>query len=173
MKEVLKNIIRQKKGSIMVETVSVVLLLILLGVCCFSLVLSSFEAYQRLNDSRIKSGELRIASSFIINKIRQNDVAGNIDVRPDPISGNNALVIYESINGENYATWIYHDSGCLMEALVLSNEIPSPDVSQKIGNVDSFRLDFDRENKQIFFSVGIEGVKPYNGIIKIRTGQRE
>jgi len=169
MKEVLGNNFRQKNGSILVETISVMLLLVLLGVCCFSLALSSFEAYQRLNASRAKSSELRIASSFIINKIRQNDVAGNIDVRPDPISGNNALVIYESINGTNYATWIYHDSGCLMEALVLRHEEPSSDVSQIIAKIDTFRLDFDREKKQIFLSVDIEGARPYSSTIKLRS----
>ena len=169
MKEVLRNNLRQKKGSILVETISVMLLLVLLGVCCLSLAMSSFEAYQRLNDSRAKSSELRIASSFIINKIRQNDVAGNIDVRPDPISGNNALVIYESINGTNYATWIYHDSGCLMEALVLRHEEPSSDVSQIIAKIDTFRLDFDREKKQIFLSVDIEGARPYSSTIKLRS----
>jgi len=169
MKEVLRNNLRQKKGSILVETISVMLLLVLLGVCCLSLAMSSFEAYQRLNDSRAKSSELRIASSFIINKIRQNDAAGNIDVRPDPISGNDALVIYESINGENYATWIYHDSGCLMEAMVLRNESPSPDISQKIAKIDSFLLKFNREKNEIFVSVGIEGVRPYNSTIKIRS----
>ncbi|NLX63643.1 MAG: DUF4860 domain-containing protein [Clostridiaceae bacterium] len=169
MKKILRNNLRQKKGSILVETISVMLLLVLLGVCSLSLAMSSFGAYQRLDNSRAKSSELRIASSFIINKIRQNDMSGNIDVRPDTISGNNALVIYESINGENYATWIYHDSGCLMEALVLRHEVPSPDVSKVIAKVDSFSLDFDREKRQITFSVGIEGVRPYNSVIKIRS----
>jgi len=169
MKEVLKNSLIQKKGSILIETISVMLLLVVMGLCCVSLSMSSFQAYQRLNDSRTKSSELRIASSFIINKIRQNDVSGNIDVKPDPITGNNALVIYENINGENYATWIYHDSGCLMEALVLKHEVPSADVSQIIAKVDSFQLDFNREKRQIFISVGIEGVRPYNSIIKIRS----
>ena len=128
--KVLNISLRQEKGRALIETLSVVLLLVLLGACCLSLSLSTFKTYQRLNDSRDKTSELRIASSFLTSKIRQNDIAGSIEVKPEPITGNNALVIYENINGESYATWIYHNSGCLMESLVLSHETPTPDISQ-------------------------------------------
>ena len=53
MKEVLNNsILKPKNGRAMIETLSVMLLLILLGTGCFSLSLSSFGAYKRLNDRK-------------------------------------------------------------------------------------------------------------------------
>ena len=90
MKKVLNISLRQEKGRALIETLSVVLLLVLLGACCLSLSLSTFKTYQRLHDSRDKTSELRIASSFLTSKIRQNDIAGSIEVKPEPITGNNA-----------------------------------------------------------------------------------
>ncbi|NLL67630.1 MAG: DUF4860 domain-containing protein [Clostridiaceae bacterium] len=170
MKEVLNdNILKQKNGRTMIETLSVMLLLILLGTGCFSLFLSSFGAYQRLNDSKEKSTELRIASSFVITKIRQNDITGSIDVKLEPITGKNALVIYENIEGESYATWIYHSSGYLMEALVLKHEAPSIDVSQKIAKVDGFNIEYNRDEQMILTSIYTNGLKAYNSTIKVKS----
>ncbi|NLO98956.1 MAG: DUF4860 domain-containing protein [Clostridiaceae bacterium] len=170
MKEVLNNsILKPKNGRAMIETLSVMLLLILLGTGCFSLSLSSFGAYKRLNDAREKSTELRIASSFIVTKIRQNDVAGSIDVKPEPITGKNALVIYEHIDGESYATWIYYSAGYLMEALVLEHEEPSPDVSQQIAKVDDFNIEYDRDVQRISTSISIDGLRPYNSTATVRS----
>ena len=172
MKEVRNNIyisLRKENGRTFIETLSVLLILILLGVGCFSLSMSTFGAYQWLNDSKEKNTELRVANSFVMNKIRQNDIKGSLDVKSHPITGNNALVIYENINGEEYETWIFHNSGYLMEALVLKNEEPSIDVSQTIAKVDSFQIDYNIIDHMIFTSVGINGIKPYNSVIKIRA----
>lgn len=171
MKEVLNNsiILKQENGRTLIEALSVMLILILLGVGCFSLSISAFGAYQRLNDSKEKNNELRVASSFVLNKIRRNDINGSLDVKCHPIIGNNALVIYENINGEEYETWIYHSSGYLMEALILKNEEPSIDLSQKIANVDSFEIEYNHSEQKIFTSVGINGRKPYNSTIRIRS----
>lgn len=170
MKEVLdNNILKRVNGRAMIETLSAMLLLILLGAGCFSLSLSSFGAYQRLNDAKEKSTELRVASSFVTTKIRQNDIIGGIEVKPEPITGNNALVVYEKIDGESYATWIYHSSGYLMEALVLEHEVPSMDVSQRIAKVDDFKIEYNGDAQIIITSVGITGLKPYESTIKVRS----
>ncbi len=161
--------LKQKNGRASVETLCAMLLLILLGAGCFSLSFSTFGAYQRLNTSKEKSSELRVASSFIMTKIRQSDIIGCLDVKPDPITGNNALVIYESIDGEDYETWIYYSSGYIMEAFVLKGEEPLTDVSQTIAKVDSFRIDYNRAEHQILTSVGINGLKAYNSTIKVRS----
>ncbi|NLB77644.1 MAG: DUF4860 domain-containing protein [Clostridiaceae bacterium] len=170
MKEVLKNLnLKQKNGRVLIETICAMLLLVLLGAGCFSLSFSTFGAYERLNASKEKSSELRVASSFIMTKIRQNDVAGGLDVKPDSITGNNALIIYENLDGEDYDTWIYYNAGYIMEALVLKGEEPSIDVSQTIAKVDSFQIDYNREKNQIITSVGINGLKAYKSTIKVRS----
>lgn len=170
MKEVLnKKALKRDNGRVLIETLCAMLLLILLGAGCFSLSVSSFGAYQRLNDAKEKSTELRVASSFITTKIRQNDIIGGIDVKPEPITGNNALVIYENINGESYATWIYYSSGYLMEALVLEHEEPSSDVSQIIAKVDDFKIEYNRDEQIILTSVGINGFKSYKSTAKVRS----
>lgn len=161
--------LREKKGRAMTETLSVMLLLILLGAGCVGLAASTFNAYKRIYKSKSNSSELRVASSFIMAKIRQNDVSGCLDIKPDPISGKNALVIYENIEGTEYATWIFHYEGQLWEAIVLKDEAPEINMSQSIARLDTFNINFDRDGVGIRTEVGLEGYKPYENITKVRS----
>ncbi len=161
--------LKQNNGRALIETIISMLLLILLGVGCFSLAVSSVGAYKRLYDSKGKNTELRIASSFITTKIRQNDMTGCLEVRPDPISGNNALVIHEEIDGVIYTTWIFLSDGHLYEAIVLQDESPSVDIGQPIAKIDLFEINYSEEEQCIYTKVGISGNKPYESFINLRS----
>jgi hypothetical protein len=165
--------IESKKGRTTVETIATLLLIILLGMGLMGLTASSVNAYQRLYRGKECSTELRIAYSFITTKIRQNDVTGCLHVVRNPISNQNALVIYETIDGVDYATWIYHYQGTLWEAFVLKEEAPSLEVSQAIAQVDAFTISYDPQAQGIRLQVSIEGHESYGGLIKTRTRMGE
>lgn len=172
----MKKVIRQKllsyrdeKGRAMAETLATILLLILLGISCFSLALSTVNAYRKIYKTKEKTSELRVASSFIMTKIRQNDSTGCLDVKQDYISGKNALVIYENIEGNEYATWIFHHEGQLWEALVLKDEAISIELSQPIARIDNFEINYNKDVGGIRTKIGLEGHKPYEVFVKIRS----
>lgn len=161
--------LKQNKGRVLIETLATMLLLILLGVGCFSLTVSAIGAYQRLYTSKEKAAELRVASSFITTKIRQNDMSGCLEVKPDPVSENNALVIHEEIDDVIYTTWIFHSDGWLYETIVLSDESPTVDISQPIARIDLFEINYSQGEKIIYTKVGINGYKTYDSFIKLRS----
>lgn len=161
--------LKQNKGRVLIETLATILLLILLGVGCFSLTVSAVGAYQRLYTSKENAAELRVATSFVTTKIRQYDMSGCLEVKPDPISGNNALVVHEKISDIIYTTWIYYYEGYLYEAIVLEGEYPEVDISQPIARIDNFEINYSEESKGIYTKVGINGCKTYDSFIKIRS----
>ncbi|HHY64239.1 MAG TPA: DUF4860 domain-containing protein [Clostridiaceae bacterium] len=161
--------IKQNRGRVLVETIAAMLLLVLLGVGCFSLAASAVGAYQRLHDSKVNAAELRIACSFITTKIRQYDMTGYLEVKPDPVSGKNALVIHEPIDGTIYDTWIFHYDGTLYEAITLENEDPETEISQPVARIDYFDISYDEKDRGICFSIGIDGYGTYDSFAKLRS----
>ena len=156
-----------KKAS--VETIATMLLLIILGIGMFCFTLSTVNAYKRINQEKESASEIRVANSFVMMKIRQNDAVGCLNVLKEPTTNKNALVIYENIKGVSYATWIYSYKGILWEALVLREEMPTLDVSQAIAKIDEFDILYDSKEKGFFIRYGITGQKHINTFIKTRT----
>lgn len=163
------NGMKQNSGRVLVETLASMFLLILLGAGCFSLAMSAIGAYNRLYASKENASELRIAYSFVTTKIRQYDISGCLEVKPDAVSGKNALVIHEKIDDMVYDTWIFHYDGYLYEAIVLENEDPEVDISQPIARIDSFDIRYDEGAHGFFIKAGIEGHKTYGGFLKLRS----
>lgn len=161
--------LKQNKGRVLVETLAYMMLLMLLGIGCFSLAVSALGAYQRIHASKENASELRIACSFVTTKIRQYDISGYLEIIPDNISGNNALVIHEKIDDTIYDTWVFHYDGWLYEAIVLENEKPEVDISQPIASIDFFEINYSEKEQGIYFKVGVNGYKTYDSFIKIRS----
>ncbi len=161
--------LKQNKGRALIETLASMILFILLGAGCFSLAVSAVGAYQRIYAAKESTSELRIAYSFVTTKIRQYDISGCLEVKPDTISGNNALVIHEKINDKIYDTWIFHYDGYLYEAIVLEDEYPEVDISQPIARIDLFEINLSEEDQGIFIKAGINGHKTYDSFFKLRS----
>lgn len=167
------RIIEDRRGRTSIETITTLLLIILLGMGLFAVTLSTVNAYQRLNTAKEGTTELRIAYSFVTTKIRQNDMTGCLDIVPDPISNQNALVLYETIEGIEYATWIYHYEDTLWEAFVLKEEMPSLEISQAIAKIDAFSISYDSNAQGIHIQMDKKGYESYGGMIKTRTRMGE
>lgn len=167
--DVVSTSLKQNRGQVLVETVAAMLLLVLLGVGCFSLTVSAVGAYQRLHGSKVSTSEMRIACSFVTTKIRQYDVTGYLEVKPDPVSGKNALVIHEPIDGPIYDTWIFHYDGTLYEAITLEDEDPDTEISQPVARVDDFDISYDEKAHGIYIKTAIDGYGAYETFIKLRS----
>ena len=165
--------IGDRRGRTSLETITTLLLIILMGLGLFALTLSTVNAYQRIYKTKESATELRIAYSFVTTKIRQNDMTGCLDIIRDPLSEQNALVIYENIEGIDYATWIFHYQGTLWEALVLKEEAPSLEGSQAIAKVDTFALSYDPKEEGFLIRMDKKGQESYSALIKTRTKMGE
>ena len=129
-----------RRGYTLIEMVLVMFLLILVSFYVFTLTGVGSSAYLRLTDWQNRTSNLRIGLSYIDVKVRSNDMADRIEIRPDPFSSNDALVIRRPVGEETYLTWIYVYDGCLYELFVRENAAVTPEMGNKITDADALQL---------------------------------
>lgn len=132
--------VNNRSGRTQIEVLAVLILLLLLGVSAFTLSMAGADSYKSLNSYRDKSSAVRIAMAFTEMKIHQYDAAGVLAVAPHPVTGENALVIRETVEGVEYETWIYYSSGYLREALVVKGQSPTDEYGFEVVALDAYSL---------------------------------
>lgn len=134
------KILNNRAGRTQVEVLAVLILLLLLGVSAFTLSMAGADSYKSLNSFRDKSASVRIAIAYSEMKIHQYDTDGVLKVETHPVTGEQALVIRETMEGQKYETWVYFSKGYLREALVLEGQAPTDEFGFEIVALDSYRL---------------------------------
>ena len=142
------------RGSSTIELILVLLLLLLFGITTFTLVFTGSDTYQRISDNKNAETDARIALSYLNVKIRQNDMAGKIEVKNFPDTGRPALVLYDTDPDSDLITWIFWDDGKIVECLVSEGEDPNPDWGFTIVEIDDFTISYDEDAQMITGTVG-------------------
>lgn len=155
-----------REGRTQVEVLAVLVLLLLLGVSAFTLSLAGADSYKSLNSYRDKSASVRIAIAYSEMKIHQYDTAGVLSVEPHPVTGEQALVIRETIEGQKYETWIYYSQGYLREALVISGQIPTDEFGFEVVALDAYHLQGDADGKGVRIAAQSKDEKGRNLVLE-------
>lgn len=134
------NRLNSHSGRTQTEVLAVFTLLLMMGLCIFSLAAAGSMAYHKTDAMRTAQIEVRVAISFVQMKIRQADAVASIRIEPNPVNGANSLVLSETISGRRYDTWIYHDAGSLREALVLAGDPFDNDKAFPVSELDGFEI---------------------------------
>lgn len=141
-----------EKGYSAVEWFMVMGLLMLFSIAIFILAASSSNTYQQLIEAKEDDTELRIATSYVMTKLKQNDAFESIQVVDRLDLEYSAIMISELLLGEVYETWIYWSDGSLREATIMKNGKLDDDLSFVISNVDAFDVFID-ENGALRFTL--------------------
>jgi len=143
-----------QNGFSLIEMSIVMLLLVLFGLGIFMLAAATTTTYESLVEKKTESESFRIASSYIITKIRQNDRLDSVKIEPNAFGDRDALIVIETINDEIYETWIYVSEGRLREATVLKGVTPNDDLSFEIAEIDHLNLSGDAHSLTISIEKG-------------------
>ena len=100
-------------GARMLDTVFVLSLLCVLTAVSLMLVSTGASLYQNIAADMDRSFQLNTSLTYVANKVRGGDMAGQ--VRIEDFYGQEALVLGETYDEYQYATWIYCYEGQLME----------------------------------------------------------
>lgn len=122
------------------EFVFIICLLMIFGFTTFSLLYAGSQSYESLSSRKEVHSEVRMASSYINMKIRQNDEADRLVVMENPYNHTNALRIKELYDGITYYTWIYFDQGQIWEATLEEGMDLTLDMSFPIATLDNFSM---------------------------------
>ena len=129
---------KNNKGVSKVEVILVMILILLMGLAVFTLVVSSSDTYKNVIDEKENLSNLRIATSYIDNKIKQSDEQSSIYIKNNPINGEASIVIVQRVDNENYETWIYLSDRMLKEAYIKQNQEFTDDMSFDIASIEEF-----------------------------------
>ena len=129
---------KNNKGVSKVEVILVMILILLMGLAVFTLVVSSSDTYKNVIDEKENLSNLRIAASYIDNKIKQSDEQSSIYIKNNPINGEASIVIVQRVDNENYETWIYLSDKMLKEAYIKQNQDFTDDMSFDIVSIEEF-----------------------------------
>jgi competence protein ComGC len=165
----MKQKLLNEKGYSLVEMVIAMMLLLIFGLAVFTLAASTSGAYQGLVNEKSEMATVRIASSYLMTKLRQSDMENAIYVDESNRIGSEALVIKEELAGEVYNTWIYLSGGYLREATVPEGETPSDDVSFEIAELSTLNYDFYDYSIKISMSSGSQALSELEISLKTKV----
>ena len=119
-----------KSRSHQADSFFVMLLFFLFALTAFILVLIGVKQYKSTANAMNYNYEVRTVTSYLREKVRQNDSDAAISV--ETINGTKALCLKNTINDIVYNTFIYYYNGSLRELYVQDGSSYSLDSGQRI-----------------------------------------
>ena len=163
----MKKRLLNQEGYSLIEMSIVMMLLLLFGLGIFMLAAASTSSYESLVKDKNDNESLRIASSYIVTKLRQNDRFESVQIASKGLDGKDALIIKEELAGDLYETWIYEAHGILREVTVLSGTKPTEDLSFEIADID--KLSFTYSKKSIYITIEKNGASLSDLIVTLKS----
>lgn len=127
-----------------IDTVFVLALITLFAATAFILVLIGAKQYRYVTDVMNENYKSRTTSSYLAEKIRQNDSKDTITI--SDLEGVPALTLTTSEEDIQYITYIYFYDGALRELVVTSNSVFTLASGQKIMAMQDFVPEFSSDS---------------------------
>ena len=124
------------KRSLKIDSVFVIALFTMFAVTAFLLILIGAKQYQHTADAMDANYESRTISSYLTEKLRQNDSQGNVTI--SQVEGIDALAITTMENDVTYITYIYYYKDALREIVVNDQSVFSLETGQVIIKTGGF-----------------------------------
>lgn len=113
-----------------IETSFIVALFTMFAATAFLVVLIGAKQYQQTADCMNRNYEVRTATSYLVEKVRQSDVAGSISITE--LDGLPSLLLTSVEGDRTYFTYIYCYDGMLRELYVSEEAVYSAESGQEI-----------------------------------------
>ena len=120
------------------QFIFIMLLFLIIVILSVMIIVLGKNIYVNINEERKSNYELRVSLSYISNKVRQSDKLDSLEIRK--LEDDDAVVIKETYDDENYETWIYFYDNAIYEMFTDENNSFIPEDGMKIVEVDSFEI---------------------------------
>ncbi len=121
------------------EVLCTIFLILIIGLCLLQVSGVSVSYHHRLTESKDVMDESRIAMSYYLSKLRQNDELGKLKIEDDRIL----------IEENGVSTMIFVEDGRLLESTVISGVEHSVDTAFSIASIDGVDIEMDGEVVEI------------------------
>jgi hypothetical protein len=138
-----------KQKSHVFDTLFVSLLFFVFLFCALTVVVIGSLVYRSSTESMNEHFASTTALSYLVQKVRQNDKAGSIEVTT--INGVDALKIHHTMEEDSFETYIYAYNGQLLELFIREGVEFSLGAGSKIMPIQSFKI--HRDNQLFTFTI--------------------
>ena len=154
------------KRSRLLEVVPNFLLFFLFACCMFFVLISGAKSYKNVTAVMEEQFSVNTCISYITAKVRHYDSEGAVTT--GKIGDTDALLFRETIQGEEYLTYLYCYDDNLMELFCSTDMEMMPYDGQQIMKLDS--LELSAEDNMIHFSCEINGNQA-NASVYLQSGK--
>ncbi len=141
-----------------------VALFFVFAVSSLIVVLLATRIYKSTTEESQEQYTSRTTLSYITEKVRQNDEAGNVSV--GKLDGSDCLMLKPS--GADYTTYIYEHDGALKELSVKEGTRPSPLAGELILEVKSFQAE-SLSDSLFRFTIATEQNNTHSVVVGTKT----
>ncbi|HRC80614.1 MAG TPA: DUF4860 domain-containing protein [Sedimentibacter sp.] len=132
----------------------IMLLYLIIVILSVLIIFLGKNIYDNINEERNTNYNLRVSLSYIANKIRQSDKSGSVEIKQ--VNGENALVLNEEYDDEQYQTWIYFYEGGIYEMFTDSENTFDLSDGMKLVDADVFNIEKVRDDLYRFYAASNE-----------------
>lgn len=129
----------RKSSGHTIDMVFILGLLAVFGITSFFVILVGAKQYQATANRMSDNYETRTISSYLEEKLNQNDIRGAGAVVQ--LDSTDALALTQIINGQSYTTYIYAYDGYIWEITVNSDTLVTPGSGQKILETGDMKIE--------------------------------
>ena len=135
-----------RNNSRAIDTFFILALLALFAITSFFVIIIGARQYHSIADRMTENYETRTAASYLTEKFNQNDIAGSVSVVD--LEGIPAIALTQTVNEQDYTTYIYAYDGYLRETTVSKGTDITPSYGQKI--VEATALDIEACSNHLY-----------------------
>lgn len=154
-----------EKKQHVTDIVFILSLFCVFAVMALFVVVLGANVYQGISADMAANYNARTSIAYLGEKVRQNDVAGGVDLRE--VDGGDALVLVQQVEGREYETWIYVSDGMLREVTVAAGTQVHAGDGQEIMELNTLVL--GREDGNL---IGMEATDADGNVFKSAVSYR-
>lgn len=150
-----------------VDIIFVLSLFCVFAVMALFVVVLGANVYKSINSNMTSNYNSRTSVAYITEKVHQSDTPGSVKI--SELSGSDALVLTQELEGQTYETWIYIYEGQLSEVLVKQGRDPSPSAGQTIMELAALDLE---DSSTGLIKIGVTDVdgNQYESMVSLMSG---
>ncbi|MGN0473427.1 MAG: DUF4860 domain-containing protein [Lachnospiraceae bacterium] len=137
---------QSKESKHVVDVLFVIALFCVFAICALMLVIIGADVYKKTVRDMDENYDSRTAFAYVTEKIRQNDVANALSIKP--FGESDAICITEYYNDTAYITYLYLHDGFLCELNMRGDSKLDPSSGDSILPVQSFFI--EQVNPQLY-----------------------
>ncbi len=141
------NFASKVKGHV-VDVMFAIALFCVFVISMLSIIIMGANIYKGITRRMDMNSTKRISTSYVGTKLRQMDILNAIYT--EELSGKQALVLEQTLNGSAYQTWIFHHDGKLKEIFVGKGDPVNPAIGQTILEITGFDIKMADNNLFVF-----------------------